>query len=97
MVDLKIIFSVVVTWLVFWHLIYVKVLQKIRPLAVVAISLHVLLLWLLISLLFYWVYLQSVALFWWLVLGVIFQLGYLIRVIAKNEAYKDGLRPSKFN
>lgn len=84
MADLTIIFFVLAVWLVFWHLIYTKNLKRIRPLAIAVIIVHFLLLWLLISLLFYWVYLQSTVLFWCMVSSVIFQLGYLIRVIAKN-------------
>lgn len=85
MIDFWIVILIVVVWFSTWHLIYTKLLKGIGIFAVLTIMVHCFLIWLLISLMFYWVYLRSELIFWMINLGVVLQLSYLILRISKYD------------
>lgn len=79
MVDWVPLLASLSVWFLIWHVLYVKSFKLHRGLVAVVFVLHLLLIWLVIALLFYWVMLRSSLLFGLLSLLVVFQWGYWLR------------------
>jgi hypothetical protein len=85
MVNIVQLFIVIVIWLLVWHVIYIRLVGYYRPLLFVVVGIHLILIWLIISLLFYWVYMRSGFLYTVLCLSVLAQSWYLIARIARTQ------------
>jgi|GEM_PF-5131934 len=75
--------TVISIWLIAWYVIYVVLIKYYRPLLFFVVFIHLLLIWVFISLFFYWFYMQSSLIFGTLCLLILLQAWYLIARVSR--------------
>ncbi len=68
-----------------WYVVYSLLPKQVNIWTILTITIHLLLMWVFFSLMFYWVYLRSTILFFLIALAAVFQIGWAISHIAKNH------------